>query len=75
MREKFILTGSSNTMHNKIFSELAQSLKEAINKSFPESNMSQEEIYKQIGNAVPPLLMQKVAESIMPYYKGKKSSF
>ena len=32
-------------------------------------------IYKQIGNAVPPLLMQKVAECIMPYYKGKKSSY
>ena len=32
-------------------------------------------IYKQIGNAVPPLLMQRVAECIMPYYKGKKSSY
>jgi len=32
-------------------------------------------IYKQIGNAVPPPLMQKVAEGIMPYFEGKKSSF
>jgi DNA (cytosine-5)-methyltransferase 1 len=32
-------------------------------------------IYKQIGNAVPPLLMQKVAECIIPFYKGKKLSY
>ena len=32
-------------------------------------------IYKQIGNAVPPPLIQKVAECIMPYFKGKKSSY
>jgi DNA (cytosine-5)-methyltransferase 1 len=32
-------------------------------------------IYKQVGNAVPPLLMQRIAECIMPYYKGKKSSY
>ncbi len=31
--------------------------------------------YKQIGNAVPPPLMRKIAECIMPYFKGKKSSF
>jgi len=31
--------------------------------------------YRQIGNAVPPPMMQKVAECIMPYYKGKKSSY
>ncbi len=31
--------------------------------------------YKQIGNAVPPLLMEKVAECIMPYFEGKKSSY
>lgn len=34
-----------------------------------------ESIYKQIGNAVPPLLMQRIAECIMPYYKGKKKSY
>jgi DNA (cytosine-5)-methyltransferase 1 len=32
-------------------------------------------IYRQIGNAVPPPLMQKIAECIMPYFKGKKSSY
>ena len=32
-------------------------------------------IYKQIGNAVPPKLMQQIANCIMPYFKGKKSSF
>lgn len=32
-------------------------------------------IYKQVGNAVPPLLMQKIAECIIPYFKGKKSSY
>ena len=32
-------------------------------------------IYRQIGNAVPPPLMQKIAECIIPYYGGKKSSF
>ena len=32
-------------------------------------------IYRQIGNAVPPLLMQRVAECIMPYFEGKESSF
>tara|TARA_B100000686_G_scaffold108442_1_gene115579 strand:+ start:188 stop:1270 length:1083 start_codon:yes stop_codon:yes gene_type:complete len=31
--------------------------------------------YRQIGNAVPPLLMQKIAECIIPYYNGKKSSY
>ena len=32
-------------------------------------------IYKQIGNAVPPPLMQKIAGCIMPYFKGKKLSY
>lgn len=32
-------------------------------------------IYRQIGNAVPPPLMQRIAECIMPYFKGKKFSF
>ena len=32
-------------------------------------------IYKQIGNAVPPPLMQKIADCIMPYFNGKKSSY
>ena len=32
-------------------------------------------IYKQIGNAVPPPLIQKVAECIIPYFKGKKLSY
>ena len=32
-------------------------------------------IYKQIGNAVPPPLMQKIGECIMPYFEGKKSSY
>jgi DNA (cytosine-5)-methyltransferase 1 len=32
-------------------------------------------IYKQIGNAVPPPLIQKVAECIIPYFNGKKSSY
>ncbi len=31
--------------------------------------------YRQIGNAVPPLLMQRIAECIMPFYDGKKSSY
>jgi len=31
--------------------------------------------YRQIGNAVPPLLMQKVGECIMPYFMGDKSSY
>jgi len=31
--------------------------------------------YRQIGNAVPPLLMQKVAECILPFFTGKTSSF
>lgn len=31
-------------------------------------------IYRQIGNAVPPPLMQKIAEVIMQFYKGKKYS-
>ena len=29
-------------------------------------------IYKQIGNAVPPPLMQKIADCIMPYFKGEE---
>ena len=32
-------------------------------------------IYKQIGNAVPPPLIQKIADCIMPYFKGKKLSY
>lgn len=32
-------------------------------------------IYRQIGNAVPPKLMEKIAECLIPYYKGKKSSY
>ena len=31
--------------------------------------------YRQIGNAVPPPLMQRIAECIMPYFEGRKSSF
>jgi len=31
--------------------------------------------YRQIGNAVPPLLMEKVAECILPYFSGKKKSY
>ena len=31
--------------------------------------------YRQIGNAVPPPMMKKVAECIMAYYEGKKSSY
>ena len=31
--------------------------------------------YKQIGNAVPPHLMQQIATCIMPYFKGSKSSY
>jgi len=31
--------------------------------------------YRQIGNAVPPLLMEKVADCIMPYFEGKKKSY
>jgi len=32
-------------------------------------------IYKQIGNAVPPPLMEKIADCIMPYFKGNNSSY
>jgi len=32
-------------------------------------------IYKQIGNAVPPPLMQKIADCIRPYFEGKISSY
>ncbi len=32
-------------------------------------------IYRQIGNAVPPPLMEKIADCIMPYFKGKTSSY
>lgn len=32
-------------------------------------------IYKQIGNAVPPPLMEIIARNIMPFYEGKKSSY
>ena len=32
-------------------------------------------IYRQIGNAVPPLMMQQVAECIMPYFEEKESSY
>ena len=32
-------------------------------------------IYRQIGNAVPPPMMQQVAECIKPYFEGKESSF
>lgn len=31
--------------------------------------------YKQIGNAVPPPLMKKIAECILPYFEGKSSSY
>ena len=31
--------------------------------------------YTQIGNAVPPPLMEKIAECIMPYFEGKSSSY
>jgi DNA (cytosine-5)-methyltransferase 1 len=31
--------------------------------------------YRQIGNAVPPPLMEKIADCIMQYFKGKKKSF
>ena len=32
-------------------------------------------IYRQIGNAVPPPMMQQVAQCIMPYFEGKKCSY
>jgi len=32
-------------------------------------------IYRQIGNAVPPPMMQQVAQCIMPYFEGKTSSY
>ena len=46
-------------------------------KFYPIKNATKDLIskYRQIGNAVPPLLMQKVAECIIPFYKGKKSSY
>ena len=31
--------------------------------------------YRQIGNAVPPPMMEKVAKCIMPYFEGKESSY
>ena len=60
-------------MHNKIFLELATCLKEAINKSFPESNLSQEEIYKQIGKPPIPQLGH-FAFACFPLSKAFKSS-
>ncbi len=44
-------------------------------KDYPFLGDDVKSIYRQIGNAVPPLLMQKIAECIIPYYKGKKSSY
>ena len=32
-------------------------------------------IYRQIGNAVPPPMMQQVAQCIMPYFEGKTSTY
>ena len=43
-------------------------------QGFPENYPFSGDIqskYKQIGNAVPPQLMQKIAECIMPYFKRK----
>ena len=31
--------------------------------------------YRQIGNAVPPILAQKIGDCIMPYYMGEKESY
>lgn len=47
-------------------------------QGFPEDYEFKGDIkskYRQIGNAVPPPLMQKIAECIMPYFKGKTSSY
>ena len=43
-------------------------------KNYPFSGDTQS-IYKQIGNAVPPPLMEAIARNIMPFYEGKKSSY
>ena len=43
-------------MHNITFLELAQCLTTAIKKSFPDSNLTQEEVYKQIGKPPNPKL-------------------
>ena len=50
---------------------------EEEHKFYPIKNTTKDLIskYRQIGNAVPPLLMQKVAECIIPFYKGKKLSY
>ena len=47
-------------------------------QGFPENHVFEgdvKSIYRQIGNAVPPPMMQQVAECIKPYFEGKESSF
>lgn len=42
---------------------------------YPFSGDDIKSVYRQIGNAVPPPLMEKVAKCIMAYFEGKKSSY
>ena len=44
-----------------------------ISKNYPFQGIVSQ-IYKQIGNAVSPPVMQKIAENLSPYFDGKKSS-
>ena len=44
-------------------------------KNYPfQEGMSISALYRMIGNAVPPPIMQRIAENILPYFNGKKTS-
>ena len=44
-------------------------------KNYPfQEGMPISALYRMIGNAVPPPVMQRIAENILPYFSGKKTS-